>query len=60
MREQLEKELADLRHEAARLANYDLTIPGGRAATKFEALLRHERDLRGLLEKAGLEKAGQP
>jgi hypothetical protein len=43
--EQLD-ELEQLRDEASRLADYDLTIPGGRAATRLLAIAARERELR--------------
>lgn len=48
-RDEWQAELDALLREAARLANYDLTLPNGRARQKFDALGPRERELRRLL-----------
>ncbi len=52
-RERLEAERADLILEAARLAGYDLTIEGGRARTKYDAVVKREREIWALLIEHG-------
>lgn len=52
MRAEIDAELPDLRDEAARLAQYDLTLEGSRARAKLLALVERERELKALRAEA--------